>query len=149
MKAAKIMHNWAGGPHHQRHPNDSAYSQYDWFCPNKAYPLGLNETGFSRIKQSIEAFVYCILVAQTSMRSPIVGSLGSSKQTQAKFLDLFEDEVRKPDMAESMQCYQMAVDEAKLRLNLAVCLGTNLMLGNMVINTDCSRLQQPSHRYNI
>ena len=39
-----------------------AFSQYDWFAPNKS--SGLTQAGLARINQSIEAFVYCILGAQ-------------------------------------------------------------------------------------
>ena len=34
-------------------PDDSAYAQADWFCPNRAE--GLTQAGLSRINQSIEA----------------------------------------------------------------------------------------------
>ena len=35
-----------------------------------------------------------------------------------------------------MQRYQLAVDQAKVRLNLAVCLGAWLMPARMIINTE-------------
>ena len=35
-----------------------------------------------------------------------------------------------------MQRYQLAVDEAKVRLNLAVCPGSWLMPAKMIINTE-------------
>jgi len=35
-----------------------------------------------------------------------------------------------------VQRYQLAVDEAKGRLNLAVCLGMWLLPGKMIINTE-------------
>ena len=41
-------------------PDDAAYGQADWFCPNVAE--GLTQAGLSRINQSIEAFVYCVWV---------------------------------------------------------------------------------------
>ena len=40
-------------------PDDSACTQADWFCPNTSE--GLTQAGLSRINQSIEAFVYCVL----------------------------------------------------------------------------------------
>ena len=49
-----------------------------------------------------------------------------------------EDAIRQPDLAKSVQRYQLVVfffDEAKVRLNLAVCPGAWLMPGHMVINT--------------
>ena len=39
-------------------------------------------------------------------------------------------------MAKSVQRYQLAVDQAKVRLNLAVCPGAWLMPARMIINTE-------------
>ena len=47
-----------------------------------------------------------------------------------------EDAIRQPDLAKSVQRYQLAVDEAKVRLNLAVCPGAWLMPATMIINTE-------------
>ena len=47
-----------------------------------------------------------------------------------------EDAIRQPDLAKSVQRYQLAVDEAKVRLNLAVCPGAWLMRGRMIINME-------------
>ena len=90
-------------------------TQYDWFSPKTA--AGLTQAGLSRINQSIEAYVYCILGAQVN-----------------EFLTLMEDAIRQPDLAKSVQRYQLAVNEAKVRLNLAVCPGAWLMPVRMVIN---------------
>ena len=88
-----------------------------------------------RINQSIEAFVYCILGAQVNVRSSIIGAGGRAKEAQTEFLTLMEDAIRQPDLAKSVQRYQLAVDEAKVRLNLAVCPGAWLMPVSMIINT--------------
>ena len=69
-----------------------AYSQYDWFAPNKA--SGLTQAGLSRVNQSIEAFVYCILGAQVNVRSSILGEGGRAKEAQTEFLTLMEDAIR-------------------------------------------------------
>ena len=114
-------------------PDDAAYGQADWFCPNVAE--GLTQAGLSRINQSIEAFVYCVLGSQVNVRSSILGSGGRAKEAQSEFLVLVEDSIRQPDLAKSVQRYQLAVDEAKVRLNLAVCPGAWLMPARMVINT--------------
>ena len=113
-------------------PDDAAYGQADWFCPNVAE--GLTQAGLSRINQSIEAFVYCVLGSQVNVRSSILGSGGRAKEAQSEFLVLVEDSIRQPDLAKSVQRYQLAVDEAKVRLNLAVCPGAWLMPARMVIN---------------
>ena len=107
--------------------------QFDWFVPNKAE--GLTQAGLSRINQSIEAFVYCVLGAQVNVRSSILGDGGRAKEAQTEFLVLLEEAIRQPNLSKSVQRYQLAVDEAKVRLNLAVVPGTWLMPARMVINT--------------
>ena len=70
-----------------------------------------------------------------NVRSSILGSGGRAKEAQSEFLVLVEDSIRQPDLAKSVQRYQLAVDEAKVRLNLAVCLGAWLMPARMVVNS--------------
>ena len=111
-----------------------AYSQYDWFAPNKA--SGLTQAGLAGVNQSIEAFVYCILGAQVIVKNSILREGGRAKEAQTEFLTLMEDAIRQPDLAKSVQRYQLAVDEAKVRLNLAVCPGAWLMPARMIINTE-------------
>ena len=115
-------------------PDDDANRQADWFCPNVAE--GLTQAGLAQINQSIEAFVYCVLGSQVNVRSSILGSGGRAKEAQSEFLVLVEDSIRQPDLAKSVQRYQLAVDEAKVRLNFAVCPGAWLMPARMVINTE-------------
>ena len=112
--------------------DDAPYGQADWFCPNVAE--GLTQAGLARINQSIEAFVYCVLGSQVNVRSSILGSGGRAKEAQSEFLVLVENSIRQPDLAKSVQRYQLAVDEAKVRLNFAVCPGAWLMPARMVIN---------------
>ena len=112
-------------------PDDAAYAKADWFCPNVAE--GLTQAGLARINQSIEAFVYCVLGSQVNVRSSILGSGGRAKEAQREFLVLVEDAMRQPDLAKSVQRYQLAVDEAKVRLNLVFVAW--LMPARMVINT--------------
>ena len=115
-------------------PETSAANQYDWFVPKTA--AGLTQAGLSRINQSIEAFVYCILGAQVNVRSSILGEGGRAKEAQTEFLTLMEESIILQDLAQSVQRYQLAVDEAKVRLNLAVCPGAWLMPARMIINTE-------------
>jgi len=107
--------------------------QYDWFAPNKS--AGLTKAGLARINESIEAFVYCILGAQVNVRSSIIGDGGRAKEAQTEFLTLMESAITQPDLAKSVQRCQLAVDEAKVRLNLAVAPMAWLMPANMIINT--------------
>ena len=111
-----------------------ASNQYDWFTPKTS--AGLMQAGLSRINQSIKAFVYCILGAQVNVRSSILGEGERAKEPQTEFLTLIEDAIRQPDLAKSVQRYQLAVDEAKVRLNLAVCPGAWLIPARMIINTE-------------
>jgi len=91
--------------------------QYDWFVPKKT--ASLTKAGLARINESIETFVYCILGAQVNIRSNIVGEGGRAKEAQTEFLTLMESAITQPELAKSVQRYQLAVDEAKARLNLA------------------------------
>ena len=59
-----------------------------------------------------------------------------AKEAQTEFLTLMEDAIRQTDLAKSVQRYQLAVDEAKVRLNLAVRPGAWLMPARMIINTE-------------
>ena len=70
-----------------------------------------------------------------NVRSSILGSGVRAKEAQSKFLVLVEDSIRQPDLAKSVQRYQLAVDQAKVRLSLAACPGAWLMPARMVINT--------------
>ena len=107
--------------------------QYDWFVPSKS--AGLTKAGLARINESIEAFVYCILGTQVNVRSSIIGEGGRAKEAQTEFLTLMESAISQPDLVKSVQRYQLAVDEAKVRLNLAVAPMAWLMPANMIINT--------------
>lgn len=66
----------------------------------------------------------------------ILGDGGWAKEAQSEFLELLEDVIRQPDLVKSVQFYQLTVDEAKVRLDLAAASGTWLMSSRMVINTE-------------
>ena len=89
----------------------------------------------ARLNQSIEAYVYCVLGAQVNARTSILGDFGSAKEAQREFLILMEDAKRQPDISKSIQRFQLAIDEAKVRLDLAISPGTWLMPSNLVLNT--------------
>ena len=74
--------------------------------------------------------------AQVNVRGSILGEGERAKEAQTEFLTLMEDAIRQPDLAKSVQRYQLAVDQAKVRLNLAVCPGTRPMPARMIINTE-------------
>ena len=114
--------------------NDDAKTQYSWFIPSRGH--GLTRKGMGRINRSLEAFVYCVLGSQVNIRSSIVGNSGGAVETQQEMLKLFESSVIEEDLSTSVQRYQLAVQEAKLRLDTAIAPGIWLMPSNLVINTE-------------
>ena len=114
--------------------NTEARNQYEYFlCP---VSNGLTSAGLSRINQSIESFCYAILGLQVDVRSSIAGSQGSSIETQREFLSLVEDAIRNPDLGKSVQRFQLAIESAKVRLDLAISPGTWLLPSKMIVNTE-------------
>ena len=114
--------------------NTEARNQYEYFiCP---VSHGLTSAGLSRINQSIESFCYAILGSQVDVRSSIAGSQGSSIETQREILSLVEDAIRNPDLGKSVQRFQLAIESAKVRLDLAISPGTWLLPSKMVVNTE-------------
>ena len=114
--------------------NTEARNQYEYFiCP---ISHGLTSAGLSRINQSIESFCFSILGAQVNVRSSIAGSQGSSIETQREFLSLVEAAIRNPDISKSVQRFQLAIESAEVRLDLAISPGTWLLPSKMDVNTD-------------
>ena len=114
--------------------NTEARNQYEYFlCP---VSHGLTSAGLSRINQSIESFCYAILGSQVDVRSSISGSQGSAFETQRQFLSMVEDAIRNPDISKSVQRFQLAIESAKVRLDLAISPGLWLLPSKMVLNTE-------------
>lgn len=95
--------------------NTESAKQYEYFVTPVSY--GLTAAGQARINLSIEAFVYCILGSQVNVRSSILGNTGSAQEVRREFLVLFEDVIRQPDIGRSVQRFQLAVQEAKVKLD--------------------------------
>ena len=114
--------------------NTEARNQYEYFlCP---VSHGLTSAGLSRINQSIESFCYAILGSQVDVRSSISGSQGSAIETQRQFFSMVEDAIRNPDISKSVQRFQLAIESAKVRLDLAISPGLWLLPSKMVVNTE-------------
>ena len=114
--------------------NTEARKQYEYFlCP---VSHGLTSAGLSRINQSIESFCYAILGSQVDVRSSISGSQGSAIETQRQFLSMVEDAIRNPEISKSVQRFQLAIQSAKVRLDLAISPGLWLLPSKMVVNTE-------------
>ena len=114
--------------------NTESANGYEYFVTPVSH--GLTNAGQARLNQSIEALVYCVLGAQVNVRSSILGNSGSAEETRREFLELFESAVRQPDISKSVQRFQLAVQEAKVRLDLAVSPGTWLMPSKLVLNME-------------
>ena len=114
--------------------NTESADQYEYFLTRVSN--GLTNAGQARLNQSIEALVYCVLGAQVNVRSSILGNTGSAQEVRQEFLVLLEDAIKQPDISNSVQRFQLAVQEAKVKLDLAVSPGTWLMPSRMVINTE-------------
>ena len=114
--------------------NTEARNQYEYFlCP---VSHGLTSACLSRINQSIESFCYAILGSQVDVRSSISGSQGSAIETQRQFLSMVEDAIRNPEISKSVQRFQLAIESAKVRLDLAISPGLWLLPSKMVVNTE-------------
>ena len=114
--------------------NTEARNQYEYFlCP---VSHGLTSAGLSRINQSIESFCYAILGSQVDVRSSIAGSQGLAIETQRQFLSMVENAIRNPDINKSVQRFQLAIESAKVRLDLAISPGLWLLPSKMVVNTE-------------
>lgn len=111
-----------------------ADKQFDWLVANKANRL--SQAGISRLNQWIEAFVYCILGAQVNVQSRILAEGGQAKEAQSEFWRVVEGRHQAARPGQVWQRYQLAVDEAKVRLYLAVLPGAWLMPWRIVINTE-------------
>ena len=85
--------------------DQGADKQFEHFVPD--FAQGLTQAGLSRLNQSIEAFVYCVLGAQVNVRSSLLGDGGRAKEAQSEFLVLVEDAIRTPDISKSVQRYQL------------------------------------------
>ena len=110
-----------------------AKKQYEYFIPSDSH--GLTSAGLSRINQSIEVFIFTILGVQVNARSGITGNSGSAVEVRREFLALLEDSLRKPNISASIQRFQLAVQKARVKLDLAISPGTWLIPARMVINT--------------
>ena len=114
--------------------NTESSKQYEYFITSVSN--GLTSTGQARLNQSIEALVYCVLGSQVNVRSSILGNTGSAQEVRREFLMLLEDAITLPDISNSVSRFQLAVQEAKVKLDLAISPGTWLLPSRMVINTE-------------
>ena len=79
---------------------------------------------------------YCILGSQVVLRSSIFGDIGSAKEVQREFLKLFERAIIQNDLSKSVKRFELSIQEAKVKLNLAISPGCWLMTSDMILNTE-------------
>ena len=60
----------------------------------------------------------------------------SAIETQRQFLSMVENAIRNPDISKSVQRFQLAIESAKVRLDLAISPGLWLLPSKMVVNTE-------------
>ena len=114
--------------------NSDSAKQYEHFVANNCF--GITKAGQARLNQSIESLTYCILGSQVDLRSSIFGDTGSAKEVQREFLNLFESVIIQNDLSNSVQRFELSIQEAKVKLNLAISPGCWLMASDMILNTE-------------
>ena len=114
--------------------NSDSAKQYEHFVANNCF--GITKAGQARLNQSIESLTYCILGSQVNLRSSIFGDIGSAKEAQREFLKLFESAILQNDLSKSVERFQFSIQEAKVKLNLAISPGCWLMASNMILNRE-------------
>ena len=114
--------------------NSDSAKQYEHFVADKCF--GITKAGQARLNQSIESMTYCILGSQVDLRSSIFGDIGSAKEVQREFLNLFESAIIQNDISKSVKRFQFSIQEAKGKLNLTISPGCRLMPSDMILNTE-------------
>ena len=114
--------------------NSYSAKQYEYFVADNCF--GITKAGQARLNQSIESITYCILGSQVDLRSSIFGDIGSAKQVQREFLNLFESVIIQNDLSKSVKRFELSIQEAKVKLNLAISPGCWLMASDMILNTE-------------
>ena len=59
-----------------------------------------------------------------------------AQETQQEFLNIFESVIIEGNISKSVQRFQLAVQEAKVKLDLAISPGLWLLPSNLIINTE-------------
>ena len=114
--------------------NSDSAKQYEHFVANNCF--GITKAGQAKLNQSIESLTYCILGSQVDLRSSIFVDTGSAKEVQREFLNLFESAIIQNDLSKSVQRFELSIQEAKVKFNLAISPGCWLMASDMILNTE-------------
>ena len=103
---------------------------------NKKLPETIINALGTPAEDIIDIICYAILGSQVDVRYSISGSQGSAIETQRQFLSMVEDAIRNPGISKSVQRFQLAIESAKVRLDLAISPGLWLLPSKMVVNTE-------------
>ena len=114
--------------------NSYSAKQYEHFVADKCF--GITKAGQARLNQSIESMTYCILGSQVDLRSSIFCDIGSAKEVQREFLNVFESVIIQNDLSKSIKRFELSIQEAKVKLNLAISPGCWLMASDVILNKE-------------
>ena len=95
--------------------------------------VGLNSLGQTFLIQSIEAFCYSILGAQSDTRFPIVNQGAKSMQTQAVFRQLVSSSIVQNDNTIMLNNFRTAVKDTNVILNQNVSPGLLIIPSSLII----------------
>ena len=70
------------------------------------------------------------------LRSSIFGDIGSAKEVQREFMNLFEKTIIQNDLSKSVKRFELSIQEAKVKLNLAIGPGCWIMASDMILNKE-------------
>ena len=99
------------------------------FVPDKS--SGFTQSGVSRINDSIRAYVWAVVGAQTQARSSILGA-GKAFDAQKQFLANVEDVINSEvDLPSSIERYQLVLQYARSKVDFVVGLGLYMMPSDM------------------
>ena len=97
---------------------------------------GLTNVGLLSISESARAYPYLILSSQASVRSRIVGNIGSALTAQKAFLNNFENVVnRRADIWEDIKRHQNTLSYASSKVDHSVGLSIYLLPSDMMTFT--------------
>ena len=92
---------------------------------------GFTQAGVARINDSIRAYVWAILGAQTQARSSILGT-GKAFDAQKQFLANVEDVINSEvDLPSSIERYQLVLQYARSKVDFVVGLGLYMIPSDM------------------
>ena len=98
---------------------------------------GLTAAGFKAISNSIYAYTICVLSAQLSARSTIVGNSAVALDGQAEFVNALETHIKSPiDLSADIARFQSILSNASSHLNFALGPGLYLMPQDLALETD-------------